>query len=189
MAAELALPYQPVDDRSEEQTWILAAQGGDRAAFGRLYERYARMVHGIALAYLPFSDAADLVQDVFVLALERLPALRSAGAFGGWLGAIARHAALDRLRGRRETVDLADAEPAALRSRDAADAGSRAAAIAVLAKIQSLPEAYRETLVLRLVEGLTGPEIARQTGLTPDSVRVNLHRGMKLLREELRDWR
>ena len=39
--------------------------------------------------------------------------------------------------------------------------------------------------MLRLVEGLTGPEIAMRTGLTPASVRVNLHRGMKLLREKL----
>ena len=51
--------------------------------------------------------------------------------------------------------------------------------------IRSLPEAYRDTLVLRLVEGMTGPEIARRTGLTPDSVRVNLCRGMKLLRQAL----
>ena len=51
--------------------------------------------------------------------------------------------------------------------------------------VKSLPEAYRETLVLRLVEGLSGPEIAERTGLTPASVRVNLHRGMKLLREKL----
>ena len=51
--------------------------------------------------------------------------------------------------------------------------------------IQQLPEAYRETLLLRLVQGLTGPEIATLTGLTPDSVRVNLHRGFKRLREQL----
>jgi RNA polymerase sigma-70 factor (ECF subfamily) len=61
----------------------------------------------------------------------------------------------------------------------------RAEALAALAAIQSLPEAYRETLVLRLVEGMTGDEIARRTGLTPASVRVNLHRGMKRLREVL----
>ena len=54
-----------------------------------------------------------------------------------------------------------------------------------LAAIRALPEAYRETLVLRLVEGLSGPEIAAVTGLTPDSVRVNLHRGFRLLRERL----
>ena len=55
----------------------------------------------------------------------------------------------------------------------------------ILGFVRSLPEAYSETLVLRLVEGMTGPEIAARTGLTPGSVRVNLHRGMKQLREKL----
>ena len=55
----------------------------------------------------------------------------------------------------------------------------------VLAVIRTLPEAYREPLILRLVEGMTGPEIATRTGLTHGSVRVNLYRGMQLLREKL----
>ena len=55
----------------------------------------------------------------------------------------------------------------------------------MLDTIQRLPECYRETLILRLVEGMTGPEIAERTGLTADSVRVNLCRGMKLLRARL----
>jgi len=62
---------------------------------------------------------------------------------------------------------------------------ARTEAIRLLDVVRSLPEAYRETLVLRLVEGMTGPEIAARTGLTPASVRVNLHRGMKMLREKL----
>ena len=61
----------------------------------------------------------------------------------------------------------------------------QAEAAQVLRVIQTLPEAYRETLVLRLVQGLTGPEIAELTGLTADSARVNLHRGFKLLRDAL----
>jgi RNA polymerase sigma-70 factor (ECF subfamily) len=67
-----------------------------------------------------------------------------------------------------------------------ASAPDRLEALAVLAAIRALPDAYRETLVLRLVEGMTGPEIAARTGLTAASVRVNLHRGMKQLRERLR---
>ena len=55
----------------------------------------------------------------------------------------------------------------------------------ILETIRGLPEAYRETLILRLVEGMTGPEIAERIGLTHDSVRVNLFRGMKMLRERL----
>ncbi len=56
----------------------------------------------------------------------------------------------------------------------------------MLALIRTLPNAYRETLVLRLVEGLTGPEISERTGMTPGSVRVNLSRGMAQLRPLLR---
>ena len=63
-------------------------------------------------------------------------------------------------------------------------AGSNKANEALRA-IRRLPEAYRETLVLRLVEGLSGPEIASLTGMTPESVRVNLHRGMARLRDAL----
>ncbi len=57
----------------------------------------------------------------------------------------------------------------------------------MLATIRRLPEAYRETIILRFVEGMTGPEIAARTGLTPDSVRVNLCRGVKLLRVYLKE--
>src|SRR5262249_61327559 len=54
-----------------------------------------------------------------------------------------------------------------------------------LEAIRALPDAYREPLLMRLVEGMSGAEIAERTGLTPGSVRVNLHRGMQLLRERL----
>ena len=144
-----------------------------------LYERYARYVHGILLARVAADDAADLVQDVFVQAFERLRTLREPRAFAGWLATIARNRSLDLLRGRPVTEPIKDlAAPAT-------SPEARADAERALGAIQRLPEAYRETLVLRLVEGLTGPEIAQLTGLTPDSVRVNLHRGFKLLREQL----
>jgi RNA polymerase sigma-70 factor (ECF subfamily) len=161
-----------------EAALVVAAQGGDREAFGLLYTRYACMVHGIVLANSVRHDVDDVVQDVFLAALDRLPLLRDPEAFGPWLGSIARNRALDHHRGRRETVELPDQLPAA--SREAGD-GSL-----VLAAIRSLPEAYREPLILRLVEGMSGPEIAARTGLKADSVRVNLHRGMKLLREKLK---
>lgn len=136
------------------------------------------MVHGILLARVPPGDADDLVQEVFLSAMKQLRGLRTAAAFRGWLGAIARNRAMDHFRRVRETTPLELAEPAAPR-------GAAQDAFLVLDQIRSLPEAYRETLILRLVEGMTGPEIAAQTGLTPDSVRVNLCRGMKMLRDLL----
>ena len=157
---------------------VQAARAGDRGAFGRLYDCFAGMVHGVLLASVPRAEAADLMQDVFLQAFRSLETLRDGAAFGAWLARIARNRANDYHRSSIRTEELPT---------DLADPGSEedAEALVALDAIRGLPEAYRETLVLRLVEGMTGPEIAARTGLTPGSVRVNLHRGMKLLREKL----
>ena len=160
-----------------------AARSGDRQAFGRLYSLYWRMVHGILLARVPPGEADDLAQDVFLSALRRLHTLRDPGAFGGWLAMIARNRRADYYRHAPQTVEASPEIVETLGTSDPPLVEARAA----LAAIQGLPEVYRETLILRLVEGLTGPEIAARTGLTPGSVRVNLHRGMKLLRARLEE--
>lgn len=163
---------------------VSAAREGDRGAFGRLYERYARMVHGILLSRVPVGDVEDLVQDVFVRAMRQLHTLRDVNCFGGWLATVARNRANDYHRRSVESVEFAeDAPNQAPEKRRSSGAGDDGAAI--LGVIRGLPEAYRETLILRLVEGMTGPEIAERTGLTAGSVRVNLHRGMQMLREKL----
>src|SRR5215218_6085865 len=72
-----------------------AAQDGDRTAFTVLYERYARMIHGLLLSRVPRGDVDDLVQDVFLTAWSRLGGLREPAAFGGWLATIARNRATD----------------------------------------------------------------------------------------------
>lgn len=158
---------------------VRASRDGDRSAFGRLYTRYSRMVHAIVLARVPPGEADDLVQDVFMSAMRQLHALRDEHAFGGWLATIARNRANGWHRG---TVELTELPEIVTRSTQEEEEDARRA----LAAVRSLPEAYRETLMMRLVEGMNGPEIAARTGLTPESVRVNLHRGMKLLREALK---
>lgn len=166
-----------VIETSEDVRLVNAAREGRREAFGELYAKYARMVHGILLSRIPHGDVDDLMQDVFLHAMRKLDSLRDSAAFAGWLAAIARNRASDFLRRSRERVDLQE---------DAAEAAApQFEPHTILAAIRTLPDAYSETLILRLVEGLTGPEIAARTGLTPGSVRVNLHRGMEQLRARL----
>ena len=170
-----------VDGQDRDASALVArAVAGDRAAFGRLFRLYAPMVHGILLARVPSREVRDLMQDVFVTALERLGNLRETDAFGGWLAMIARNRATDfhRREHHRRTAPLGD-EDVGRRDPD------RAQAEEILAHIRALPDAYSETLVLRLVEGMSGPEISARVGITPESVRVNLHRGMALLRKRL----
>ncbi|MER2559845.1 MAG: sigma-70 family RNA polymerase sigma factor [Myxococcaceae bacterium] len=154
-----------------------AARRGDRLAFARLFEGFAPMVHGVLIAHGPSFEVDDLMQDVFLTALERLSSMDSERV-GPWLAAIARNRMIDSLRRRARLVALPTEEQGATDP-------ERAEANQVLAIIRTMPDTYRETLVLKLVEGLSGKEIAEQTGLTPDSVRVNLHRGMRMLRERL----
>jgi RNA polymerase sigma-70 factor, ECF subfamily len=165
------------DETQPEVVLVRAVLAGDRDGFGRLYDMYAPMVHGILLARVPRSEVDDLVQDIFLHAFRKLHTLRDFAAFGGWLAMITRNRAMDFYRRSKTTVEVTED----LRSTDT----STSKAQEILDLICDLPEAYRETLVLRLVEGMTGPEIAERTGLTPASVRVNLHRGMKQLREKL----
>lgn len=169
----------PAGHAVEDGNLVRSARAGDESAFTRLYERYGRVVHAVLLARANREDVEDLVQDVFLTAWKRLDDLRDPAAFGGWIAMIARNRALDAHRRATESVEL----PTDLQASGTTSA--EAEAHAALAAIRTLPEAYRETLMLRLVEGFTGPEIAARTGLTAASVRVNLHRGMKMLREKL----
>lgn len=164
---------------------VTAARAGDRAAFGQLYDLYAPMVHGILLARVPFGEVDDLVHDVFLRALPQLARLRDVSRFGAWLAAIARNRANDYHRQAVPEIELTDDVPGEIVPGRTRHSARGAEAASILAAIETLPETYRETLLLRLVEGMTGPEIAARTGLTHGSVRVNLHRGMQQLREKL----
>lgn len=170
-------------DGDDLATTVRLACTGDRPAFETLYARFAPVVHGIALAHCGPGLAEDVTQEVFVAVLQRLPLLRDAAAFPGWLCSAARNAAIDARRKQQRRVTTAqlpertDTEPTPPTAAAEQESSAR-----VLACVRQLPDAYRETLVLRLVEGLTGPEIAARTGLTPGSVRVNLTRGLAQLR-------
>ncbi len=167
-AARRVSPSEAIIDR-------IAA--GDSAAFDEFYEMYAPMVHAILLARVRRDEVDDLVQEVFIAAYRSIGGLRDRAAAGGWLASIARNRAAEFYRNDRPTEEL--------NNEIREGPNCRHEAREVLDAIRGLPDAYRETLVMRLVEGMTGPEISERTGLTPDSVRVNLHRGMKMLRAKL----
>jgi RNA polymerase sigma-70 factor, ECF subfamily len=180
-----AVTQNSASDTGGDACLVHAARDGDRAAFGQLYNRYARMVHGVLMARVPASDVDDLVQDVFVLALRRLYTLRDIARFGPWLAAISRNVANDYHRQSVTAVEFSD-QPSDSQAKGVVAGGlNEDEGHAILAAIRNLPDAYKETLSMRLIEGMTGREIAARTGLTPGSVRVNLHRGMQQLRERL----
>ncbi len=168
----------PISEQIKAQTRLVErVRAGDEEAFGELYKFFAPMVHGIILARVPRDEVADIVQEVFLSAYRNLDSLREAAKIGAWLAMIARNRATEFYRNLKPTEELSE------NLRDKKDVNAEAREI--LTAIRALPETYRETLILRLVEGMSGQEIAERCGLKPESVRVNLHRGMKILRNKL----
>ena len=172
LEARMAVPGAAAPD---DANLVERSRAGDRGAFTGLYRRFRPMVHGVLLASVPALEIGDLVQDVFTRAWTSLPTLRDSTAFGPWLAAIAR----------RRAVDFHRAPQPVVLPEPANEPPRFAEGLALLQAIRSLPEVHRETLVLRLVEGMTGPEISARTGKSHAAVRASLHRGMKQLRERL----
>lgn len=155
------------------------ARGGSQQAFSFLYRRFSPLVHGILLGRFRPAIADDMTQECFATAFARLNQLKEDGKFGAWIAAIARRMRPHSGPNTTATANLDAFGGDGTTPEDATDAAR------ILGAIADLPEAYRETLMLRLAEGMSGPEIAALTGLTHQSVRVNLHRGMTKLRAAL----
>ncbi len=172
----------PTLQESDLTPLVIAARRGDRAAFSRLHARLLGAVHGILLARLGPSDADDALQEVFLAAWTRLDTLRDPAKFAPWLCEIARNHAVTTLRRRKPTAPL-DTDPPA--PTVAAPDEDHDEALRILHAIRALPQPYHEPLVLRLVERMSGPQIAAALDMTHGSVRVNLTRGFALLTQYL----
>jgi RNA polymerase sigma-70 factor (ECF subfamily) len=158
-------------------------------AFGRLYQRYARMVHGVVLARTFDRDAAgDLTSLIFVKAWSAIGTF-SGGSFRAWLLQIARNAVSDERRRWRHTIPLSDVvemadpapQPGEAVERDEEGARLRRA-------VEALPPGQQVVVRLRL-SGLTDREIAGLTGKSNEAVRVLQHRAVQSLRARLADDR
>src|SRR5881392_4514430 len=111
--ANMLLMTQPfsapkIEEQPVEVMLVKAVLAGERDRFGRLYEMYAPLVHGVLLARVPRDEVDDLVQDIFLHALRKLHTLRNPTAFGPWIAMIARNRAMDFHRASRDTVELSE---------------------------------------------------------------------------------
>lgn len=169
---------------------------GDTDGFGALVERYKNLVASFVAARVPPAEVEDLAQDTFLRAFRKLASLRDPASFSAWLLGIASHVCVDWHRARRHSASLDDAgasgplagatvphrtPPAA----PDAEAERQEAARLLLESLDHLPEAYRVTVVLKHMDGLSCQEIAERLGLAIGTVTSRLARAYKLLRERL----
>ncbi len=85
-------------DQTQVIELVVAAQRGEKEAFGRLFERFERTVFAIAMRRLgDFNEAQELTQDVFIQVMQKLSQLREPVCFGGWLRSITHRMAINRM--------------------------------------------------------------------------------------------
>ncbi len=164
-----------------DPTLIEAARGGDTEALVSLIAAAQPDVRRYAARNCRAADIDDAVQETLLLLYRRVGTLRAAASFSAWLFAVARRACYRLLRRSMgisdAPVDEMDARLAHLAPEDIRIDLSRA--------IQSLPDHYREVILLRDIEEYSIDEIAGVLGLTRESVKARIHRARLMIREYL----
>ena len=161
-------------------------RGRDTRAFETLMRRYNRRLYRIARSILTDDDMAEeAVRAAYIRAFANLDRYEPAGKFGAWLARLAFNEALTLRRHSPGTAPLAAIQPevAAVPAAEGTEAGVGNQQLE--AAIDALPEVFRTVLVLRVVEDLSGVEVAVCLGLNETTVRTRLYRAQQRLKVDV----
>jgi RNA polymerase sigma-70 factor (ECF subfamily) len=130
------------------------------------------------------ASAEDILQDVFVRIQKQLGRLRDPAKLQGWLYLIARNAIIDHYRTRKETVEVPESLPAESNG-DEHELEELKAAFRRM--IYTLPEPYREALLLTEFDGQTQQQLADRVGISLSGAKSRVQRGREQLKEMLQE--
>ncbi|MFO0547855.1 MAG: sigma-70 family RNA polymerase sigma factor [Polyangiaceae bacterium] len=183
------------DDRAErdhlDSLAIERLQAGDASAITVLYEHYGRTAYALALKILrDETEAEDVVHDAFVAVVQRADQYHaSRGTVAAWLVTTVRNLSLDRTRRRTRRAQILDEELKHEPPEEARTPEESFTAVfeqqRVLAAMQSLPQAQRDTLMIAFFEGLSYPEIAEREGVPLGTIKSRAARALHALRDAL----
>ncbi len=162
-------------------------RGRDTRAFETLVRRYKRRLYRIARSNLNSEDTAEeAVRAAYMRAFANLDRYEPAGKFGAWLARLAFGEAQTLRRHIGAVPPLAVVHPTPMAPADGADGADGALSRQQLeAAIDSLPEVFRTVLVLRVIEDLSGVEVAVCLGLNETTVRTRLYRAQQRLKADV----
>jgi RNA polymerase sigma-70 factor (ECF subfamily) len=181
------IPSMRAEEKAAALDSIRRAQSGDVDAFEQLYREHAGRVYAFCLRLKAGNspDATELMQDVFVRAWRRLSTFRGECAFSSWLHRLAVNTMLENAR--TDSRRTASVLPMADTSRLAGAARSSGIDLKMDMEdaIASLPKGARLAFVLHDIEGYQHQEIAEQLSVSVGTIKAQLHRARRLLRERL----
>jgi RNA polymerase sigma-70 factor (ECF subfamily) len=195
MASNLP-PAAPSDDR----VLLQRLRSGEDTAYEELVRAYGGRLLAVARRFLPSEDdARDALQDAFLNAFRSIDRFEGQAQLSTWLHRIVVNACLMKLRTRRRKPEQSiddllpgwqedghPERPASAWRTNSLEALQRVELRELVrAKIQLLPESYRNVLMLRDIEDLDTEETAKAMGISPGAVKTRLHRARQALRELL----
>jgi RNA polymerase sigma-70 factor (ECF subfamily) len=180
-----------VDWSNQPDERLLGALADDPSALGPLYDRYSRLVYGLAVAVLGSGDeASDLTQEVFLSLCTEHGYDARRGTVGAFLTTVTRTRAIDRLRRRTRRVRLLrdhhvatpapTPEPSPVERLGQAECGDR-----VRKALAELPPNERRALEMAYFQGLTQAEIAEDLKAPLGTVKSWCRRGLLTLKDAL----
>ncbi|MCM3880994.1 MAG: sigma-70 family RNA polymerase sigma factor [Vicinamibacterales bacterium] len=181
-------------EQLDDAALVRRSQRGDGDAFGVLVSRHARTILSVTTRMLgPAADAEDVAQETFVAAYKALPGFHLDSKFSTWLYRIAVNKCTDALRARRPDAISLDAEgdesEAAFETADEEtphwELEQAELAWELDSAIQALPHVYRESFVLRHIEGLGYDEMSAILGVHRDTLKMRVYKARGLLCQSL----
>ncbi len=196
-AGQYAMTGGTIDHRRKRtiEELVAAAQQGDRAAFGAIYDRYMDTI----FRYLYFRCgsrqlAEDLTSETFLRALKRIGSFRWKGRdLGAWLTTIAKHLLVDNLKSGRARWEVSTDEPPEpvtdplLRSRQRASTdvvgsvSTYLTNVTLLTAVKELPGDQQDVIVLRFLCGFSVEETAEVMGKSQGAVKAATYRAVRAL--------
>ena len=175
------------EERAATLDIVRRAQAGDVDAFELLYREHAGRIYALCLRLMASdsADATELMQDVFIRAWRRLTTFRGECAFSSWLHRLAVNTMLENARGDRRRIARVLPMDDTSRLEGAARSTGVDLKMDMEDAIASLPKGARLAFVLHDVEGYQHQEIAEQLGVSVGTIKAQLHRARRLLRERL----
>jgi RNA polymerase sigma-70 factor (ECF subfamily) len=184
-------------DRSPSPTdteLFRALQGGQTTALGDLYDRYGKLVYGLALCLLKNSqEAEDLTQEIFLTLWRKGNYNPARGSLSSFLTTLTRSRAIDKLRSRRSSLTLLDRWQRTTPTEVAANTPLEQASFAersqqVRNALAQLSDDQRQVLEMLYYQGLSQSEIAQQLNIPLGTVKTRSRLGLLKLRKTLADF-
>lgn len=181
----------------DEQVLIEKAQGGEGAAFGKLYDQYLNRIYRfVRVKVSRREEAEDLTHQAFLNAWKNIDQYSSQGyTFGTWLYKIARNALVDHYRklpkagevSLDETIGNPNTEPADMQTKTIENSlDTNLKNDVIFQALRHLKESEQDVIIMRIIEDMTVKETAEILERSETAVKVIQHRAIKRIQELLR---